>query len=155
VKEFRVVLGGKSRVLRYTSNDGRELFRRFKKPLGDLIFHEIMGLDADFKNASTGNPEVQFITLLLGLQHDLPKLDEATLAKWIDAVLQEGESIAAVYGEAGKAALYSGVITGRQLDFEEEVKRLLKKQADELAGETPPGNVQEPATETVAETANS
>lgn len=133
MREFFVEIGGKSRRVRYTSSDGRALYRQFEKPLNKLFMDDVLGLHKDpsdgrMRLGGTVNPEAQFAVLMTGLKHDQPSLTDEMLDSWIDAHLDAGLPMGDLVGPAVKAAYFKGVVTGRSLDLDEIEKNVVEEQ---------------------------
>lgn len=138
MKQFLVEIGGKERALRYTFADARALVRRFG-PLPKALNEDQLGM---FGVANV-NPDFQVAFVAAGLAHerDLKQLPlgelEDKVTGWFDELCGEnGPGIGSVLVGAFKAALYAGIVHGKSVDWEGE----LKKQVDlrtALAGETP------------------
>lgn len=125
MKVFEVELGGKRRRIRFTPMDGAKLWRRFNKPLFNLLMHDCMAVGSNGKSTGEFNPDAQLALLSLGLA-----TDEETVSQWIYEA-QCGHSdvtIADFVMPAIKAAFYSGIL-GKSIDLDAEEDKSGKAQS--------------------------
>lgn len=142
-KVYEIEIGGKTRALRYEFADARALARRFKAPLSKLLQEDALGL----WNLTSADPEFQVAFVAAGIHRDLRLPVEEVEVKvegWFtQACAPGGPGIGAWVLGAFKAALYSGVVHGRSVDWDEQF------QAQVALREDASGKAQEPAPEAV------
>lgn len=119
MKEFTVEIGDRERRLRFASRDAIELKRRFGKTPSVLLFTDTLGLDEDGKRKPMlMDPEVQVAVLFHALRRGGSKVTEEQVLDWVDQHLEKGGELGDLVVPAAKCALYSGAITGRQIDLD-------------------------------------
>ena len=127
-REYSLELGGASRPLAYTSQDRRDLEKRFGKGLREIIFEDVLPMDADHKPTGGGLLEQQIAFLHVGLKHnDAKVMTEKKVSAFVDEYVQKGNHIIGLLGVAVSAVLASGV-----LGFVYEIQ-------DESEGKADPG----------------
>jgi len=155
MKDFFIEVNGRRRRMRYTSSDGRELYRRHKKPLSDLVWCDVLGFAKNpdgtlrAKDQSEWNPVAQFDLLYLGLKNDWPQLTEDELDGYVTKALMAIDAPSEAHpqtwiGVAAKAAMYQGIVYGRSVDFEKFVEDKLKEVSEPAPQEQAEGNAAEP-----------
>lgn len=130
-KTFQVEIGGKVRALRFHQRDAIELKKRFNDTPHRLVFSRVMGFD--FEHAKPGkpprqnpalfDPEVQYAVLHRALLRGGWNVGEDKVIDAVDEAIQAGDgkvSAGDFFAPAAKCALYSGAITGGQVDLDDE-----------------------------------
>jgi hypothetical protein len=136
-KTYEVELDGKVRRLAFHQKDAIALKKRFGRTPHELVFKDVLGLD--FATAKPGeparvnpgnyDPEVQFAVLHLALLRGGWNVVEGKVIDIVNDAVQAGKVQAGdFFAKAAECALYSGAVTGSQVD--------LNKEPDEA--ETPP-----------------
>lgn len=128
-KTFEVELGGKSRRLAFHQRDAIELKKRFGEAPHRLLFMRCLGMS--FEGLKPGerarmdpglfDPEVQSAVLHRALARGGWNVTEEKVIDLIDAAVQGGDgkvSAGDFFAPAVRCALYSGAITGSQVDLE-------------------------------------
>lgn len=126
-KTFQVELEGKVRQLKFHQKDAIALKKRFERTPHTLLFRDVLGID--FTKVKPGvparidpalmDPEVQFAVLHLALVRGGWGVTESKVIDLVsDAVQRDGVAAGDFFAPAGACALYSGAITGSQVDLE-------------------------------------
>lgn len=127
MKSFYVTINGQERQLRYSSEDGVALKRRFGKSLLRLIQEDVMSIGIiGRKPAVTGDfdRETQVAFVLAGLHRAGYQIPESKLMAAIDKHCgpKDGDHGGGKIGDfvmpAVRAAFYAGVVTGSSLDLD-------------------------------------
>jgi hypothetical protein len=126
MKEYTVVLGGTERKLRFNSFDGVALYKRFKRPLQELLWQGVLGYGRDGQIGAGFDPEVQIAVLTAGLVRGGTRCNEDMVTQWFDTHLQAGKASGDLLWPAVKAFFYSGAATGVQVDLEELAEQVGK-----------------------------
>ena len=138
MKEYFVNLGGQDRRLRYTPKDGVDLYRKFGKPLRALFEFDVLGgFASDGAGLANYNPDAQVAVLLAGLSHDEKRLTEEKLCGWIEEHYASGGTMWDLAHVASKAAYFSGIVLGRSVNIEDDIKTAGKGQPETTPPTTP------------------
>lgn len=128
-KTFEVELGGQVRKLAFNHKDAIALKTRFGVKPHTLVFRDVLGFD--FSNVEPGksprmnpalfDPEVQFAVLHRALLRGGWNVSEDKVIDLVDAAIQSGDGkveAGTFIAPAARCALYSGAITGTQVDID-------------------------------------
>ena len=109
-KTYEVELGGRSRPLRYTREERREIEARFNTDMRSFLYESCFPLAADGKPTMGGRLECQEALLFYGLRHNGPKITEAWVAEHLQKLVAEGGSIYKPLSQAIIAVVASGLL---------------------------------------------
>lgn len=130
MKEYKVTLGGQERRLAYNSFDAIALFKRFGRPITDLLWKGVLGFGKNGKVGAGFDPEAQIAVLTAGLIRGGSRVTEELVTQWYDTHLQAHKPSGDLLWPAVKAFFYSGAATGVCMDLDEV--------AEEVGKEAPP-----------------
>ena len=134
-KTYDVELGGRSRQLRYTRDERREIEARFNCDLRSFLYEMCMPLSPDGKPTMGGRLEAQEALLFYGLRHNGPKITESWVADQLQKLVAEGGSIYKPLSQAILAVVRSGLLGWMPSIREDEPEDGEGKEAG-LEGET-------------------